>query len=139
VRSIDIATIKEETDITPEEARRLPYLPSGDAFVSSAIIGRTVPIRVRMARTASPHSQNPFDELKEIFSKQEEQLLRYIEDKLPIYEADMMQKAREIENDSNGLYTLTVDQLKGLLDRLVEQGKISGRTSVLGYIYESLS
>ncbi|AEE97380.1 ATP-binding protein [Mahella australiensis] len=136
VRSIDIATIKEETDITLEEARRLPYLPSGDAFVSSAIIGRTVPIRVRMARTASPHNKNPFDELKDIFDKQEQELLRYIEDKLPIYDADMLQKAAEIERDSNGAYTFTVDQLKDLLDRLVQQGRIIGRNSVLGYIYD---
>lgn len=136
VRSMDIATIKEETDITPEEARRLPYLPSGDAFVSSAIIGRTVAIRVRMAKTTSPHIKNPFDELNDMFNRQEDELLRYIEDKLPIYDADIVQKAAEIERDSAGRYTFTVDQLKDLLDRMVRQGKLTGRSSVLGYIYE---
>ena len=63
VRASDIATIKEETDLTQEEARRLPYLRSGDTFVSSAIFGRTIPIRIRMAKTSSPNTDNPFDEL----------------------------------------------------------------------------
>jgi DNA helicase HerA-like ATPase len=72
VRGSDIDTIKEETDLTFEESKRLPYLKSGDAFVSSAIIGRTIAIRVRMAKTESPHVKNPFDELEEV--KQLEQV-----------------------------------------------------------------
>ena len=41
VRGTDIATLREETDLTQEEGKRLPYLRSGDTFVSSAIFGRT--------------------------------------------------------------------------------------------------
>ncbi|WP_228502759.1 ATP-binding protein [Laceyella tengchongensis] len=42
VRGTDIATLREETDLTPEEGKRLPYLRSGDTFVSSAVFGRTI-------------------------------------------------------------------------------------------------
>ena len=34
VRGTDIALLREETDLTPEEGKRLPYLSSGDTFVS---------------------------------------------------------------------------------------------------------
>ncbi len=65
VRASDIQTIKEETDITEEEARRLPYLRTGgDVFISEASLGRTVFARIRAANTTSPHRENPFDELK---------------------------------------------------------------------------
>ncbi len=37
VRASDIQTIQEETDITVEEARRLPYLRTGDVFISEAL------------------------------------------------------------------------------------------------------
>ncbi len=38
VRASDIQTIQEETDITVEEARRLPYLRTGDVFISEALM-----------------------------------------------------------------------------------------------------
>ncbi len=66
VRGTDIQTIKEETDLTHDEGKRLPYLRSGDVFVSSAIMGRTMAVRIRLAHSASPHTLNPFDELKEM-------------------------------------------------------------------------
>ena len=59
VRASDISTISEETDIKAEEARRLPYLPSGDSFVSSPLFGRTVAIRVRFPHTRSPTLKTP--------------------------------------------------------------------------------
>ena len=64
VRASDIQTIKEETDLTVEETRRLPYLRTGDVFISSASMGRTIFARIRAAITSSPHTENPFDELK---------------------------------------------------------------------------
>src|SRR5690606_13595486 len=68
VRGTDIATLKEETDLTQEEGKRLPYLRSGDTFVSSAAYGRTLFIRIRAAYTRSPHLLNPFDELRQLQS-----------------------------------------------------------------------
>lgn len=68
VRAQDLDAISRETDLGPHEVARLPYLSSGNAFVSSAIIGRTVPVAVRAAWTRSPHSENPFDEWRRYLS-----------------------------------------------------------------------
>ena len=53
--SNDIDTIKEETDLSVEETRRLPYLPSGTAFISSSLTGRSILVRIRVSKTRSPH------------------------------------------------------------------------------------
>lgn len=83
VRSTDIAVIKEETDLGKEEAERLPYLPSGTAFVSSALVGRTVAVRVRAAKTVTPYGTNPFEELERDFQA-EEKLAAVIKKALPL-------------------------------------------------------
>ena len=59
VRASDIDTIREETDISTEEAKRLPYLQTGDVFISSSKLGRTSYVRIRYADTESPHKENP--------------------------------------------------------------------------------
>ena len=41
VRASDIDTIREETDLSSEETKRLPYLRTGDVFISSSQMGRT--------------------------------------------------------------------------------------------------
>jgi hypothetical protein len=83
VRAADIAVIKDETDLGPEETGRLPYLNSGNAFISSAITGRSIPVRIRCTRTASPHSQNPFDELVEQSRAGDDKFRRVIKEHLP--------------------------------------------------------
>ncbi|HHU62743.1 MAG TPA: ATP-binding protein [Clostridiales bacterium] len=136
VRSSDIATIKEETDLAPEEARRLPYLRSGDAFISSAIMGRTMAIRIRLAKTASPHTVNPFDELKERRDKDQSQLLCYIKEELPVFEHKLTALALNIEKNSGGKTVIDVRKLKELLDRLCDQGKLKVEQSPFGNIYK---
>lgn len=133
VRASDIATIAEETDIKPEEARRLPYLPSGDAFVSSPLFGRTVAIRVRFPYTKSPHTQNPIDEIKSHRVDAEEKLLSLISPHLPIYAANFVRAVEDINRDSEEKYE--VKTLKEALDALVEKGKLKKQKSPLGEIY----
>ncbi|GAV22512.1 ATP-binding protein [Carboxydothermus pertinax] len=84
VRATDIGTIREETDITGEEAAKLPYLPSGLAYISSAWIGRTIPVKIRATHTKSPYTENPFDELIEQGSKADEKLFAAIKKFLPL-------------------------------------------------------
>ncbi len=85
VRASDIDTIKEETDISIDESKRLPYLTTGDVFISSAKLGRTSYVRIRAAHTKSPHKENPFDELRSISNKENKEFLEYIKEYLPIY------------------------------------------------------
>jgi len=133
VRASDIATITEETDIKAEEARRLPYLPSGDAFVSSPLFGRTVAIRVRYPHTRSPHTQNPLDEIQVQRESAEDKLFESIKPHLPIYAANFARAVEDINGATGQHYE--VRTLKEALEALVEKGKLKKQSSPLGDIY----
>lgn len=138
VRSSDIQTIKEETDLTQEEGKRLPYLKSGDAFISSAIMGRTFAIRVRAAKTTSPHTINPFDELKERREENTDKMVELIKDKLPITEMNIYDIVKEIEEDSDHQTTFDVDGLRSHLENLVNEGLIIKRKTAFTTSYEEI-
>ncbi len=133
VRGSDIGTIAEETDIKPEEAKRLPYLPSGDSFISSPLFGRTVAVRVRYPYTRSPHTLNPVDEIKSYRQSSEERLLSLIRPHLPIYAANFAMAVEEINNESDVKYE--VKTLKSTLEIMVEKGMLKRQESPLGDIY----
>lgn len=122
VRATDIATLREETDLTPEEGKRLPYLRSGDTFVSSAVFGRTIFVRMRCSYTRSPHLSNPFDELKQRLQKKDEQLLEVLQSRFPFFDTDLMQVLTEV-NRNCGLQW-DISRLKDELQRLANEGKL---------------
>lgn len=130
VRGSDIATIREETDLTPEEAKRLPYLQSGDAFISSAIIGRTVAIRVRMAKSISPHTKNPFEELEERSEMEQKKMLELVIDKLPFFDGKLNEIIALIEKEKG--IRLSYNEIINKLDMLCESGKIVKRKTPFG-------
>ncbi|RKD28843.1 ATP-binding protein [Thermohalobacter berrensis] len=136
VRSSDIQTIKEETDLTGEEAKRLPYLKSGDTFISSAIMGRTIPVRIRAAKTSSPHTENPFDELVSKRNMEEEKFYNIIKTKLPINEMNIYDVVKEIEQDEEFNIKLDIESLKNKLENLVLRGKIKKRKTAFCIVYE---
>lgn len=133
VRAQDIDTIRSETDLSPEESKRLPYLTTGDVFVSSAELGRTQYVRIRKADTTSPHKENPFDELKTMRNKLREDEFKIVEDYLPIEETNLMMTAKNI-SASKG-YDVSVEDLKGILERLEESGLIVREKGFLGDKY----
>ncbi|MCX7749445.1 MAG: ATP-binding protein [Clostridia bacterium] len=137
VRGSDIATIREETDLTKEEAARLPYLRSGDAFVSSAIMGRTFPIRIRMAKTMSPHTQNPFEELKAHMGKEEEDVYQLVRQYLPVMDSSLLKVSIEISKEK--MVSMDFTTLKSKLEYLVEKGKIQKKKTPLGDMYEEIT
>ena len=130
VRATDIDTIKQETDLTPDEAKRLPYLRSGDAFISSAIFGRTMSVRIRVAKTTSPHRKNPFEELEEKSQEQDEKIYEAIAEFLPIGEEEVLHKLVEINDNLEG--SLDRSELKEQLDKFVDKGKLQAKESPLG-------
>lgn len=132
VRATDIATIKEETDLTAEEARRLPFLRSGDSYVSSAIFGRTVPVRIRMAETASPHADNPFDELRRQADQADETFLADIATHLPINPTQLTMVAQRLSRDGR---RYSVAELEARLDALVLAGRLERRDTAFGAQY----
>lgn len=116
VRGSDISLIKEETDISPEEAKRLPYLQSGDCFVSSAIIGRTLFTRIRVAKTVSPHTLDPFDELNNMFLDKNRKIFMIVSKFCPISDTDLFQKLRLINSETE--QNIGIDEMKDILENL---------------------
>lgn len=136
VRASDIQTIKEETDLTMEETRRLPYLRTGDVFISSASMGRTIFARIRAAISSSPHTENPFDELKNKGKEDDEKFMNIIKGKLPINDTDFIHLITEIEKEFN--LTLTIDSLEDRLKQMVEKGHLKREETIFGYRYKEL-
>jgi DNA helicase HerA-like ATPase len=130
VRATDIDTIKQETDLTADEAKRLPYLRSGDAFISSAIFGRTMSIRIRVAKTTSPHRRNPFEELEEKSQEQDQKVYEALAEFLPIGEEEVLSKLVEINDNLEG--SLDRSELTEQLDDFVDKGKLIADESPLG-------
>lgn len=125
VRASDIGTIKEETDLTAEEARRLPFLRSGDTFISSAIFGRTVAIRIRMAKTTNPHTENPFDELVEQVASEADDFWETVGPIMIKYgvvnDAQLIDVTKALAKMG---HSYTVDALRSRLEALAEAGKL---------------
>jgi DNA helicase HerA-like ATPase len=134
VRGTDIATLREETDLTPEEGKRLPYLRSGDTFVSSAVYGRTLFVRIRAAYTRSPHVSDPFAELAAVSEARDEKVLEAIRERLPLFDTDLLDAVAHI-NRTCGLHW-EVSRLKQELDRLAAEGRILRKESPFAVRYD---
>lgn len=136
VRASDIQTIKEETDLTFEESKRLPYLRTGDVFISSASMGRTIYARVRAAYSTSPHVENPFDELKSRSKEDDEKFFNIILTKLPINESELIHVIAELEKDHN--LSLSLDSLEAKLKQMSNKGFICREETIFGYRYKRI-
>lgn len=129
VRESDISTIKEETDISSDDAKRLPYLTTGDAFISEASFGRTIFTRFRFADTKAIDKVNPFLELK---GETEDRMLAVFEEikgSLPISDLNLTREAARLEKSVG---TMSTEEFKDILERLADEGYISKRTNPFG-------
>ncbi|WP_100405920.1 ATP-binding protein [Bacillus solitudinis] len=134
VRGTDIQTIKEETDLTNEEGKRLPYLRSGDVFVSSAIMGRTMAVRIRLAHSTSPHTLNPFDELLQMNNQGDDDVLSAIEPFLPLAEMSLMNYLTDINKGAKKSWD--IQTWKKELERLCEKGKLKKQKTPFATLYD---
>lgn len=134
VRASDIDTIKEETDLSSDETKRLPYLSSGDVFISSAKKGRTYFVRIRAANTVSPHTENPFDELEGHENEEYEKFFMDIKDLLPI-DASNLSVVLMNYNKKSG-ENLSYDDLKNKLDELCQRDFIEKEDNFLAEMYK---
>ena len=129
VRESDISTIKEETDISSDDAKRLPYLTTGDAFISEASFGRTIFTRFRFADTKAIDKVNPFLELK---GETEDRMLAVFEEikgSLPISDFNLTREAARLEKTVG---TMSTEEFKDILERLADEGYINKRTNPFG-------
>ena len=134
VRASDIDTIKEETDLSSDETKRLPYLSSGDVFISSAKKGRTSFVRIRAANTVSPHTENPFDELEGHENEEFEKFFMDIKDLLPI-DASNLSVVLMNYNKKSG-ENLSYDDLKNNLEELCQRDFIEKEDNFLTVMYK---
>lgn len=128
VRGTDIQTIREETDISSEEAKRLPYLKTGDLFASVASMGRTIFSRVRLAETIKPNVENPFDELRQRNREEDKNFLELIKDDFPITDVDLVNIVKKLERNN---YRITTSGLQEKLDIYVEKGVMVKKSGFL--------
>lgn len=136
VRGTDIATLKEETDLTQEEGKRLPYLRSGDTFISSAAYGRTLFIRIRSAYTQSPHLLNPFDELRELRESKSKELVDLLTAKMPFFDTDLVMVLTDINRDLGKNWDVV--QLKEELQSLGRSMQIKIKETPFATRYEKV-
>lgn len=129
VRESDIMTIKEETDISSDDAKRLPYLTTGDAFISEASFGRTIFTRFRFADTKAIDKVNPFLELKGETEDKMMAVFEEIKGSLPISDFNLTREAARLEKSVG---TMSTEEFKDILERLADEGYISKRTNPFG-------
>lgn len=129
VRESDIMTIKEETDISSDDAKRLPYLTTGDAFISEASFGRTIFTRFRFADTKAIDKVNPFLELKGETEDKMMVVFEEIKGSLPISDFNLTREAARLEKTVG---TMSTEEFKDILERLADEGYISKRTNPFG-------
>lgn len=129
VRESDISTIKEETDISSDDAKRLPYLTTGDAFISEASFGRTIFTRFRFADTKAIDKVNPFLELKGETEDKMMAVFEEIKNNLPISDFNLTREAARLEKTVG---TMSTEEFKDILERLADDGYISKRTNPFG-------
>ena len=129
VRESDIMTIKEETDISSDDAKRLPYLTTGDAFISEASFGRTIFTRFRFADTKAIDKVNPFLELNGETEDKMMAVFDEIKGSLPISDFNLTREAARLEKSVG---TMSTEEFKDILERLADEGYISKRTNPFG-------
>lgn len=135
-RETDIKTIRDETDISSEEAKRLPYLKSGNVFFSSATIGRTLFVRIRQAHSYQPKSENPFDELREYRMKTSSKIVDVLKEFSPINETDYMRVLEALED--RGM-DYSIEAIKSELNRFCDEGLFEMTETAFGrrYVWKS--
>ncbi len=132
VRSMDLSVISEETDLGREEIRRLPYLTSGYGFISSPIVGRTVAVRIRAAKTRSPHQDNPFDELEVMADARASEFRSVLTKYLPLNETYINDVLQELERRGT---PMSRAEINSLLGQMVQKGELVKEDNVFVTVY----
>ena len=136
VRSTDLTVIKEETDIGSEDIRRLPYLPSGTGFISSPVIGRTMSVKVRVAKTKSPHELNPFEELESLGDENISQILEVINNLLPLNDTNLTDVLIRLENEQ--VFLSETELIGHLEDMVAKKILLKEENRLVGNIYNKV-
>lgn len=140
IRYADKQIIESETDLNELEIKRLSYLNSGDAFVSSGLLGRTMFIKFRASKTVSPHKENPFEELNSNFNdirkknkKEEELIIEYIKEYESISSIRLNELYRYLSTRDTSIDS--IDELEKRLNFMANNGVLIKDVGIVGDTY----
>lgn len=127
----DLLSVGRETDLTEDEIKRLPYMNSGECYVSSSITGKTMSVKIRYNITEAKMSINPFDEIEKLsdLSDVDELLLSL----LPITPLNSMDVVAAVIKFTGKAYS--IPQLNSDLSILKDKGKVYIDKGMLGTSY----
>lgn len=132
----DLDLIQKETNLTEEEMKRLPHLPSGSCFVSSPILSKNFAVRFRTTFTEPPNTEDPFEELDWFTSESDDEgLMDILLDYLPIHSRKLVEIHSEVNSKLSKKYS--INDIKDTLEKMAVSGKIVKKASPFGDIYES--
>lgn len=134
VRETDLRTISNETDLSKNDIDRLPYLKTGDSFISSAIYQRSIPIRIRKAYSTPPHAKNPFEELKEITDIKRGAIIDYLKSEGAIEDINLNNIVVEFEK--MGVNFKDENELSNLLDDLTKDGEVIKEDNGIYFVWK---
>lgn len=129
----DIEAIKRETDLDENSLSRLPFMEAGACFVSSAINGKCMSIKIKANTSIAKITTSPFDELGEVDDVDcifEENIIKL----LPINGKNMESAQTSIEKILGEKFTLT--DFKKRLDELVKNERISYKSGMAFEYYK---
>ena len=126
----DLMSIQKETDLSQEEIERLPYINSGESFISSSIYGKTLSVLIRYNVTDVKAKSNPFDELSttELSSLQKALIRALPTDEVKI--TDTVEKVRAMLGKTYKPSELIIE-----LEKLADENIIIKKSGVLGSKY----
>lgn len=127
----DISLIEKETDLSTDDIKRLPYLTSGNCFISSAILGKTISIRFRTTFTTPKTNKHPFDEIEEFGVKNdiEESLLK----NLPLTTYKLAEIIPKLSKTIGRM--VSFEEVEECLEEMTYNKKIKKEESAMGYFY----
>ncbi|MGX9757697.1 ATP-binding protein [Clostridioides difficile] len=130
----DMKIAQSEGNLTVDETKKLPDLPSGHGYISSATLNKTYPIRFRASFSKAPNTLDPFDELKRI--KDDDKLASILISMLPTNSFELGLKIKEISSSYGG--RLSIADIISKLEELSSHNKIKIEKSSIGTKYELL-
>lgn len=130
----DMEMIEKETNLNEDQVKRLPELTSGNAFISSATLDKTMYVRFRTTKTKSPHGENPFDEL-DIFNNSDK-LKGILKEFLPLSDSTIPKVHAQINQKMSK--SMSVKEIMEALEEMAVAGEIQKEKSPFGSRYKEV-
>jgi DNA helicase HerA-like ATPase len=127
----DLESIKKETDLNDAEIKKLPYMRSGECYVSSSVIGRTVFVKIRYGITTAKSAINPFDELGR--AKSLTPVEQAILEAIPFNDLNKMNAIKKVSEKTGVI--LTVPELTKTCEELSANGLMIIEDTFMGKNY----